>query len=391
MWVFVVMYGRAGLLGLAVFVFTLMFAIGMASPIVPLYASSMGASWLELGLMGTVWGATLTLLSFISGRISDSVGRKPLLVASGGLSTVAALLYLLSQTVGQVLVIRVLEGAAWALFWPTVEALSTEIVDTRESGRAIGITTAAYGVAFTCGPLVGGSTAAILGYTDVFVFYFTISLVSVAIAIFILREPQRHNEVASRRDGERTSFNWHSAFSRPPLLAYFLGAMYTFGLGIVLTLLSVFGKDLGVAVLWIGVLFAFFGLGRVVGSFGGGHLSDRYGRASIAILAMIGSALGFALIVAAGGIELLLIAAIVLGFSIGAAFPVGVALISDNVAQSVRGYAMGIFETSCAAGYMTASTAGGLLADFSPRAPYLLATMTSLATVVILTLALPRE
>lgn len=376
---------HASLLTLSAFVFTLMFAIGMATPVEPLYASGLGASWTEIGLMGTSWGLTLMLLGILSGKLSDRFGRKPLLVASGGLSALAALLYLVSSTVVQVILLRIIEGAAWALFWPTVEALATEIVPRSEAGRAMGIATATYGVAFASGSLAGGSIVGALGYHLMFASYLGISLVSVIVAVFLLREP-RHERTYAEEEHPRHGPPW---FSRTILLAYFLGATYTFGLGMILTLFSVYAKDLGIAVLWIGGLFGFFWMGRIVGSIGGGRLSDRHGRKPIAVAAMLASCFGFILVAASTGFELLVGAVIVLGFSIGAAFPVGVALISDNISQSARGYAMGIFETTCAAGFMAASTLGGFMADFfSPRTPYLLAAIISFSSAAILALRL---
>lgn len=367
-----------------------MFAISMASPVVPLYASSLGASWTEIGLMGTSWAATLMLLAFLTGRLSDRFGRKPLLVASGMLSTVAASSYLVSGTVGQVILVRILEGAAWALFWPVVEALSTEVVEPTRAGRAMGIVTASYGVAFASGSLAGGSIAEVLGYTQVFASYLVISLVSVLVARLFLPETRPTRRLSPSREEciDSDSRGW---ISKTVLLACFLGVMYTFGLGMVLALFSVFAKGLGVAVFWIGALLGIFWAGRIVGSFIGGRLSDKYGRKTLAITAMVGLAIGFILLAASTGNELLSGAVAVLGFSIGTAFPVSVALISGNVHHSVRGFAMGIFETSCAAGFMAASTIGGILADFySPRAPYVLATITSLSSAIILAVMLPE-
>ena len=377
---------NTSLLSLCIFIFALMFAIGIATPIVPLYASSLGASWTEIGLIGTSWGVTLMLLAIVSGRMSDRYGRKTLLITSGLLSVVAAFLYLVSSTVLQVILIRILEATAWALFWPTVEALATEIVEPKAAGRAIGIATASYGFAFATSSLVGGYITGAFSYFGTFTVYLALSLISSLLAIFLLRG-SRPREFAPAASKAHDRLDSASLSSPTVLLAYFLGGAYTFGFGIIITLFSVFAKTLGVAVFLIGVLFGCFWLGRIVGSFGGGRLSDKLGRGPIVIIAMGGSALGFVLVAVASGIELLFGGIIILGLSIGATFPVAVALISDNIRQSVRGFAMGIFETTCAAGFMLAATLGGVLSDlYSPRAPYLLAGTIGLASAIIFAL-----
>jgi len=351
---------------------------------VPLYASSLGASWTEIGLMGTSYGTTAMLLALVSGKISDRLGRKPLLLGSATLGALAALLYLVTGAVWQLIAVRILEGVAWAFFWPAVEAVATEIVEPIKAGRAMGMVTASYGIAFASGSLVGGSIVDIMGFAQTFASYLGLSVVSVLAALYFLHEtrPQKPQHVAHGSENDVSSSMQRS---ETLLLAYFLGGTYTFGLGIVLSLFSVFAKNLGVALVLIGVLFGIFWLGRIIGSFEVGRLCDRYGRKPFATAGMTGSALGFALVAASTRMELLLVAVAVLGVSLGALFPTSIALISDSVHQSKRGYAMGIFETACAAGFMLASTFGGYLADlYSPRTPYVLATITSVASAVIL-------
>lgn len=374
------------LLGLSIFTFVLMFAVGIAAPIIPLYASSLGASWTEIGLLGTSWGLTLMFLAIATGRLSDRLGRKPLLIASGALSTTAALLYLISSTVLQIILIRILEGAVWALFWPAVEALATEIVDAKRAGRAMGMVSASYGIAFATSSMAAGSITSVFGYLQTFMIYLVLSLISIFLAVFLLRGTPRRSKSAVARE-ESGKLDSSSLSSKMTILAYFLGGSYTFGLGVMLTLFSVFAKSLSVAVFLIGVLFGFFWLGRIVGSVGGGRVSDKYGRGPVVIVAMLGSVAGFMLAAFSTGIDMLLGAVVILGFSIGTSFPVSVAIISDNIPVSKRGYAMGIYETSCAAGFMLAATSGGLLSDlYSPRIPYLLAASVSLAAAIIFAL-----
>ena len=337
--------------------------------------------------MGTSWGVTYVIVAIPAGRMSDRFGRKPLLIVSGALSVLAALLYLVSSTVVQVILVRGIEGIVQAVFWPAVEAFATEIVDPAKAGRAMGIATASYGFGYGSGSMAAGVVLGTLGYHETFACYLGLSIVPVLVAFLFLHEPLHRSESLIPEDGQNTG--GFRGISRPIWVAYSLGGMYTFGLGMMLTLFSVFAKDLGITYFWIGALFGLFWVGRIVGFLAGGRLSDKYGRKPIATAAMVSAALAFLLVTISMRINPLWEAVLLLGLSIGAVFPVSIALISDNVSQSLRGYAMGIFEASCAAGYMAAATFGGLIADlYSPRGPYVLAAVVSLSSAAILTLML---
>jgi len=357
-----------------------MFGVGIATPILPLFASSLGASWTEIGLMGTSWGLTTALLATVGGRVSDKFGRKFLLITSASLSTCAAFCYLLSSTVLQVILLRLLEGAAWAFFWPTVEALATELVEPKFAGRAIGIATISYAIAFGSSSLIGGAIAGTLGLKSTFGAYLAFSILSIIVAIS-LREPLRHTN--KLRGIPENTFRT-SVTSQPVVLAYILGVTYTIGLGTLLTFFSVFAKSFGVTLLTVGALFTLFWTARIIGSYTGGWFSDKRGRGITALSAMLGSTGGFAVIAMSNGVYSLAAGAFIAGLSIGATFPVGVALISDHINENSRGLAMGIFETGCGFGVMVGAAIGGLLADmYSSRSPYIMVVVANLACAVL--------
>ena len=330
--------------------------------------------------MGTSWGLTTALLATAAGRVSDKFGRRRLLIASGSLSACAAFCYLLSSTVLQVILLRILEGAAWAFFWPTVEALATELVEPKFAGCAMGFATISYAIAFGVSSLLGGSIAGILGFKSTFGVYFAFSVISVFVAI-LLQVPQRD---AHRLDVNVEKSPMRNLTSQPVVLAYILGITYTIGLGTLLTFFSIFAKTLGATLLIVGGLFTLFWAGRIIGSYMGGWFSDRCGRGVTATGAMLGSTGAFVMIAVSSGVWSLVVGAVIAGLSIGATFPVGVALISDHINQNMRGLAMGIFETGCGVGVMMGAAIGGLLADmYSARTPYIMAAVANLACAVL--------
>jgi len=358
----------------------------MATPIIPLFAQSLGASYTEVGLVGASHSIVFIMFAALSGKLSDKFGRKTLILTSAVLDALAAVLYLVAGNVNEIILIRTLEGLGWAAFWPAVEALTTE-VSASASGKAMGLSSASYGAGFALGSLLGGSIAATIGYRNTFYFYLLPCMIA-ALTISIWFKDVRIAKTSKEDQSVTLQSNELPVDlrkSRPFLLSNVVAASYTFVLGTLLTLFSVYAKGLGVEVFWIGALFTLFWIGRIVSSMNAGRISDRVGRKSILVPALIGCAIASFLVAISTGIELLGISMVMMGVSIGAIFPVAVAFISDNVHARRIGVAMGIFETSCGIGMTTAAGIGGIIADqFNPRYPYILCALISISSVVTL-------
>ena len=89
-----------------------MVGFGMVMPILPLYARRFGATPLDAALLVAVFAAASLLASPLWGRVSDRVGRKPVLVASLAGSAAGSLLTGLAGGLGVLVVGRIVAGAS---------------------------------------------------------------------------------------------------------------------------------------------------------------------------------------------------------------------------------------------------------------------------------------
>ena len=351
--------------------FLLMFAIGLGVPISPLYASKMGASWLEIGFMGSAWGIVFTFSAFLTGRVSDRIGRRPVLAISSALSALAALLFLRATSVSELIAIRGLEGLAWACFWPPMEALATETSDADHVGRGIGLVTTVYGLGFAIGSFTGGFMTDFFGFPLTFLTYFVLATLSILPVSFV-ESPKRTSILETSSQGRLL----RRLFSRGLVAGNILGASYTFGLASIMALLSVYASGFGISIFWIGIALSIFWIGRIFGAALAGTSSDRLGRRRVALTGLIVGSAGFAMIGGAPGLLYIVAGALLTGLSIGGIFPVNVALIADDIEPELRGAAMGFYEMICAIAFMAASAFGGVSAQLvSPRTPYALSTI----------------
>jgi MFS family permease len=370
-------------------IFSISLGAGVVTPIIPLYARSLGASYVGIGLIGASYAIIYVVLAIPSGKLSDRIGRRAVIGASASLSGVASILYLLAGSVNHLILIRAIEGMVWTLFWPSIEALTTEISGQPSAGEAMGLSTASYGFGSMIGGFLGGLIVTCFGFRATFVLYLALSVVTALLTVAI-REEGSSSKRSFKAIGTPSTqpLTWDKATL---VVACAVSLTYSIALGIVLTLFPVYAEGLGIETFWIGVLFATFWLGRIISFLCAGRLSDKLGRKAVLAPALVGSAVASLLVALSGGIELVSGAILVMGISLGAIFPVTVALISDVVPSSSRGVAMGFFEASSGLGMLIGPAVGGVMAEmFDPRYPYFLCMFIS-AVCTLVVLARLRE
>jgi DHA1 family multidrug resistance protein-like MFS transporter/DHA1 family quinolone resistance protein-like MFS transporter len=361
----------------------------MASPIIPLYSSSLGASYIQIGIIGTAYGLVYAICAVPLGRLSDKLGRKVIMLLGAVLCAFAAAFYSIATTVNQIMLIRAVEGLAWAAFWPSIEALTADVSHVSAVGRTMGFSTASYGAGFALGALMAGTLASFFSYRYTFLFYLASSILAAFLVLATIREPKGalHEHTPSK-----TTFRSSGLKHRANILADLISMVYSIVLMTILTLLPVYAEGLGIEVFSIGILMMMLWVARITSFLNAGRFSDKMGRKLVLTPSLAGLAIGSFLLAVSETWLTLVLAVIVIGLSLGALFPVSIALISDHVPSSQRGVAMGMFETASAVGQTIGPAVGGVLAErFSPSYPYLFCAIASMICTLVVGIFLKKR
>jgi MFS transporter, DHA1 family, tetracycline resistance protein len=131
---------------------------GIVIPLLPLYAHRLGAGPGSVGLLLAAFSAAQFVSAPLLGRLSDRVGRKPVLVVALVGTAAASLLTGVAGSLGLLLVARVLDGASGGSV-AVAQASATDLVGPEDRMRLFGLLGAAYGVGFVLGPAIGGLAA----------------------------------------------------------------------------------------------------------------------------------------------------------------------------------------------------------------------------------------
>ena len=127
---------------------------GMILPFLTFYAQEFRATPVEIGLLFSSYSLTQLLCAPLLGRLSDRVGRRPVLLASIAGSVLSYVIFALAPSYAVLLLARALSGVA-AANYAIAQAYMADVSPPEERSKAMGLVGAAFGLGFVLGPALG--------------------------------------------------------------------------------------------------------------------------------------------------------------------------------------------------------------------------------------------
>lgn len=163
--------------------FLICLGISIVIPVMPFLRNELHLSAFSMGVMNALFAFAQFIASPIIGKISDRIGRKPILVLGLFLFTVSEFLFAVTNQLALFDVSRVIGGISAAMVVPTEMALAADITTKKDRARVIGWLSAAFSGGLILGPGIGGLlanidykapfwTASVLGIVSMIAMYF---------------------------------------------------------------------------------------------------------------------------------------------------------------------------------------------------------------------------
>jgi len=159
----------------------------MILPLLPFYVEIFQAGAAALGILAASFSIMQFIFAPILGRISDNVGRRPILLLSILASTASFILFTLANSYFLLLLSRIIAGVATEA--GVVQAYIADTTSEKERARGIGKMGAAHGVGFITGPVIGGALG-IYGFWAPNVAAIILTLLNLLLVFFFLPEPK---------------------------------------------------------------------------------------------------------------------------------------------------------------------------------------------------------
>jgi EmrB/QacA subfamily drug resistance transporter len=141
---------------------------------------------------------TSTVTVPIYGKLSDVYGRKPMLLVGVTIFLVGSALSGQSQTMGQLIAFRGVQGLGAGALFPISLAVIGDLFSPRERGRYQGLFGAVFGLSFIIGPFLGGFLTDNVNWR--WVFYVNLPIGILALAVVVLAMPNLGRTQSSVRD-----------------------------------------------------------------------------------------------------------------------------------------------------------------------------------------------
>ncbi|MEH7445162.1 MFS transporter [Bacillus sp. JJ1122] len=348
--------------------FLVMVGFGIIIPVMPFYAEEIGANPTQLGLLMAVYSLMQLLFAPMWGRVSDRIGRKPvIMIGIIGLS-LSFFLMAISSELWMLFAARIIGGLLSSANMPTVMAYVADITSEEDRGKGMGIIGASVGLGFIFGPAIGG----IFSQSSLNMpFYLAgaTSLITFLLVTFVLKESLSIEERNSQSK-ERSSLL--KAFNGPVSVLFVLQLFVSLSLsGLEATFAYFAAEKAGLGAVQLGYIFMIMGLaGAIVQGGLVGRMTKKLGEGTVIQLGIFISAVGFALILLIKGFGTAALFLTIFGVGNGLIRP-SVSSLLTKKSTAGHGSTTGLLSSFDSLGRIIGPPLGGWLFSIAIGMPYI--------------------
>ncbi|HVX88160.1 MAG TPA: MFS transporter, partial [Gemmatimonadales bacterium] len=352
-------------------VFVDLIGFGIVMPLLPSYGARYTDNEALIGLLVSATPAMQLLAAPFWGRLSDRIGRRPVMLMSLAGAAVSYLLFTLAGSYTALLVSRVVAGSIDASVG-VGQAFLADRTRPEERAKAMGLIGAAYGMGFIVGPAIAGISSLIdPGLPGIVATVITGANLLVALVIL-------PRGTARRLDGAATELP-HKATGRARLAPLLVAFLATLGFTVLYVLLALFAeRDLGYDRPRVSGLFVVLGIVTAIVQGGVvGRLAQRMGERSLIVLGAVILSLGLGTLTGAshltlgptGAAVMVVLSLVIVGTGWGLVGPGVAGYVSRHSPADAQGRSLGVLHGVGSAARIVGPPLFGVLASVGSFVP----------------------
>ena len=337
--------------------------LGVVVPLMPVFATDLGASGLWLGIMLAAFSISRGVLQPFVGVYSDRYGRKRFIVAGLAIYAAISFVYILAQSPYDLTIMRFVHGAGSAMVIPVITASLGDITPPNKEGQYMAFMNISIFGGLAAGPLIGGLLQDNVGISSAFVVMGGLSALALIVIIWLLPSgkgvlPSEEIATLGHLANTLRSTRVRGILSYRLFTAIIFGPTYAF--------LPLFMNDnLNSSGSAVGLVITVRILVTASLQLPFGYLADRMDRVALATVGGLGVGVLVLFIPFADSLSMLIVIIAVMGAFEGLAWTSIQALSVEEGRYHGQGSVQGLSHMSLSGGLLIGSFFGGLLMDVS--------------------------
>ena len=259
-------------------------AVGLASPLVPLYATTFNVSFTLVGFAVGIFGVSRLLFEIPAGVWGDKYGRRIILILALFVFTISAIITYLASDIVTLAIARFIQGIGYSLYTGPSLALLGDIAPREKRARYIGTFYSYDWLGTAIGPVIGGYVSQYAGFRPAFLVVAMVSGAALFLTYLMIPETRIIDQYTSFKFGAllKSTRDWK-------LLLLCCIGMTTFFLttGIRNTAVPLMAKSQGLSLGDIGIILTVALIINSLANMVGRNLIDRVGASRIMLISFL--------------------------------------------------------------------------------------------------------
>ena len=368
--------GRSPLVIIFITVFIDLVGFGIVIPVLPLYAEHYGASETTIGILLGIFSAMQFIFAPILGKLSDRVGRRPVLLLSLAGTAIGFLIMGLAPSLPAGFSVFGLSGVlCWLFLGRVIDGVSggnistamayiADVTPRDQRSRGMGLIGAAFGLGFIFGPAIGGLLSQFSLSTPL---YFAAALAAanvVALYLFLPESLSAENRDEARKQGSVVSvFQESGSWQLTAVVATYFFATISFALlTAVYALFTSKNEHLRFDATHNGYVFAYLGLlGAVIQGGLLGRLVKVFSDKTLVITGTVLMAASMFALPFSDSVMMLLVASTGIAIGNSLVTPTLNGMASKSVNAAWQGRVLGVLQSAASLARVIGPVMGGYL------------------------------
>ncbi len=361
------MRNKSSLSVIFITVFIDLMGFGILIPILPTFASkNLDISDFGIGIIVAAYSFIQFLFNPLLGKISDRIGRRPLILITLFITSISYLVFSISDSFFLLLLSRLIAGFGGSNIG-VAQAYIADVTPKEQRSKGMGLIGAAFGLGFVFGPFIGGALSQ-YGYSVAGYAASVFSFLALIFAFFMLPESKKE---ASAEENRRTlffNFNYVKSILTHPSLGLLIIIFFI----IIFSIANIYGtfailtyKVYGLTDMQTGYLFALMGIVSAI--IQGGMINRitlRFDDRKLVLTGLLFMMTGLGLLPYGMNFFGLAVVSVIMTFGTGILQPVVLSMISRYSPEKEQGAILGLNQSLASLARVLGPFWGGIAYNF---------------------------